>query len=495
MVFASPNFDFICPCSWLYKDSDNFSSAYDELDITNEQDLQIKDELNRLESSVGVAYKTENRNDLNLAIKKYDELISKTGNQSPRAAFQKAETLNYIAQIERSNLILQQAISGFHSVLSMGSVVPDKLFKMAGNRCVNLLKFRGWYDKAIDVQKIVISRFPNIPDEINKLGTLFLYVNKNSEAKIVFEQLLKQFPNDGYALVHLGFILKLEGSANEKGVDDNSKFALRQLLTQGAEYLQKGIKTRELGTTQGKFYFHLGDALRRLGKTMEADKVYKEAAEEGAMLSFWQRSLYNVEGLKAKPVWMLEETGISDHLVRIRQNWELIRNEALSALKRNLYQSEGENLRDTGKWAQFELYRQGRKNERNCKKAPITCNLIDSIPQVATNRRGQVKFSVMEAGTHVHAHSGPTNCRLRAHLGLQIPENSSSSIVPSKSSTKLRVADEHLVWHDGELFIFDDSYDHEVWHDNPQGTPRIVLIFDIWHPELTEEQKRTLPAI
>ena len=164
----------------------------------------------------------------------------------------------------------------------------------------------------------------------------------------------------------------------------------------------------------------------------------------------------------------------------------------MSALKRNLYQPEGENLEDTGKWAQFELYWAGQKNERNCKKAPITCNLIDSIPQVATNRRGQVKFSVMEAGTHVHAHSGPTNCRLRAHLGLQIPENSSSSIVPSKSSTKLRVADEYLAWHDGELFIFDDSYDHEVWHDNPQRTPRIVLIFDIWHPELTEEQKHTL---
>lgn len=33
----------------------------------------------------------------------------------------------------------------------------------------------------------------------------------------------------------------------------------------------------------------------------------------------------------------------------------------------------------------------------------------------------QIKFSVMQPGTHVWPHTGPTNCRLRMHLGLVIP--------------------------------------------------------------------------
>ena len=87
--------------------------------------------------------------------------------------------------------------------------------------------------------------------------------------------------------------------------------------------MQSGIQTREPGVMEGKFFFHLGDALRRLGKTSEADKVYEEAVKEGAIPSFWQRSLYNVEGLKAKPVWTPEETGISVQLNTIKQNWKI----------------------------------------------------------------------------------------------------------------------------------------------------------------------------
>lgn len=29
----------------------------------------------------------------------------------------------------------------------------------------------------------------------------------------------------------------------------------------------------------------------------------------------------------------------------------------------------------------------------------------------------------MQPGTHIWAHTGPTNCRLRVHLGLIIPKN------------------------------------------------------------------------
>ena len=37
-------------------------------------------------------------------------------------------------------------------------------------------------------------------------------------------------------------------------------------------------------------------------------------------------------------------------------------------------------------------------------------------------------------------------------------------------------------WKQGECLIFDDSFEHEVWHDG--DSDRVVLICDLWHPEL-----------
>ena len=48
-------------------------------------------------------------------------------------------------------------------------------------------------------------------------------------------------------------------------------------------------------------------------------------------------------------------------------------------------------------------------------------------------------------------------------------------------------------WREGEFIVFDDSFEHEVWHDG--NSTRLVLIVDLWHPDLTEHEKKTLSAI
>lgn len=43
------------------------------------------------------------------------------------------------------------------------------------------------------------------------------------------------------------------------------------------------------------------------------------------------------------------------------------------------------------------------------------------------------------------------------------------------------------------MLIFDDSFEHEVWHN---GTSvRLVLIVDVWHPDLTDDEKDSLPSL
>ena len=54
-------------------------------------------------------------------------------------------------------------------------------------------------------------------------------------------------------------------------------------------------------------------------------------------------------------------------------------------------------------------------------------------------------------------------------------------IVPA--GCRFRVGGETREWKVGEAWVFDDTIEHEAW--NNSDAPRAILIFDIWHPELT----------
>lgn len=221
---------------------------------------------------------------------------------------------------------------------------------------------------------------------------------------------LQRWRNDGFAAVHYGFVLK--------NFDNNLEHAVI--------FLRQGIDSGENGTGDGRFYFNLGDALIRLGRHNEAKEVFKEAAEKKLFPSEYQRSLYNVDHLKAQPFWTLAETGYKHEFRILEQNWQKIRDEGLNLLNKDgFFTDEAENLRDTGIWKQFELFARGKRNSDNCQKTPFTCKLIETFPAARFCKRGQVKFSVMHPNTHVWPHCGPTNCRLRAHLGLKIADKTS----------------------------------------------------------------------
>ena len=44
-----------------------------------------------------------------------------------------------------------------------------------------------------------------------------------------------------------------------------------------------------------------------------------------------------------------------------------------------------------------------------------------------------------------------------------------------------------------ELLVFDDTVEHEAW--NRGTSDRIILIFDIWRPELSETERRAVTAL
>ena len=55
-----------------------------------------------------------------------------------------------------------------------------------------------------------------------------------------------------------------------------------------------------------------------------------------------------------------------------------------------------------------------------------------------------------------------------------------------------RVGAETRYWREGEAFVFDDTIEHEA--ANPSGELRVVLIFDVWHPDLSRTEREAVAA-
>ncbi len=144
---------------------------------------------------------------------------------------------------------------------------------------------------------------------------------------------------------------------------------------------------------------------------------------------------------------------------------------------------EAQNLRGQNaapSWNGYYFFRHGERRQDNCDACPATAAALDALPLSRIRDHGpEVLFSVFTAGTHLLPHRGVTNARLVAHLPLIVPRDCA-----------LRVAGEDHVWREGEVVVFDDTYEHEAW--NRSDAIRVVLIFDIWTPLLTDVERAAL---
>lgn len=132
-------------------------------------------------------------------------------------------------------------------------------------------------------------------------------------------------------------------------------------------------------------------------------------------------------------------------------------------------------------WSAFYLIKNGTEVVENAARCPHTMDALRELPLCRVpGRTPSVLFSLLRPGTRIRPHHGYTNARLICHLPLIVP-----------ADCGLRVGNDTREWHEGELLVFDDSIEHEAW--NLSKEPRVVMIFDVWRPELSQ-QERTLVA-
>jgi aspartyl/asparaginyl beta-hydroxylase (cupin superfamily) len=198
-----------------------------------------------------------------------------------------------------------------------------------------------------------------------------------------------------------------------------------------------------------------------------------------------QRCAHYVPGLRSMPWW---DSAEFPAVTLLEDNYEPIRNEFLNLLlcgQLKLHpQSRGGPRRQLadGDWNIFELFSHGCVNAANATLTPHTVRTLTRLSDVTTHPSGLSYFSVLNPGVHIAPHCGPTNSRIRIHLGLRVP-----------SGAAMRVGRETRSWHEGRCAVFDDSWEHEVF--NGSECLRAVLLLDVWHPDLTAEQRSQLVAL
>lgn len=145
--------------------------------------------------------------------------------------------------------------------------------------------------------------------------------------------------------------------------------------------------------------------------------------------------------------------------------------------------SDVHGLLDNPAWSTLYLHEQGAPVAGVAEHFPTTMSTVEELdlPRIGVHAPS-ILFSRLKAGARIPPHHGVINARLICHLPLVVPPGCG-----------FRVGGETRRWSEGELLVFDDSIEHEAW--NTGGRDRIILIFDIWRPEVTADERRALVAM
>jgi aspartate beta-hydroxylase len=142
-----------------------------------------------------------------------------------------------------------------------------------------------------------------------------------------------------------------------------------------------------------------------------------------------------------------------------------------------------EALLNNPDWGASFLWKNGLRIPEIADRCPRTEAALSQIPLVQVpGRSPSVLFSLLRPKAHIPAHHGFVNTRLIVHLPLIAPQG-----------CRFRVGNQTREWEEGKAWVFDDTIEHEAWNLSDQT--RVVLLFEVWRPELTPAERRYVSAL
>lgn len=216
-----------------------------------------------------------------------------------------------------------------------------------------------------------------------------------------------------------------------------------------------------------------------LSRVRSAVEMWRGRAKRALPANRMQRPQLHFPNLSAT-AW--HDASLFPFVARIEESALGIRSELESILPNSAaftpYRQQKSMGVTDGNWNAYHFRRAQTWSADAAEKCPTTVAALRQVPRSA----GTAMFSAVSPGGHIPSHCGPWNCRLTCHLGLLIPPGS-----------EMRVGTEIRSWHEGKCLVFDDSFEHEVWNRSLKS--RYILLFDIWHPDLSDAEVELLDAI
>jgi beta-hydroxylase len=195
----------------------------------------------------------------------------------------------------------------------------------------------------------------------------------------------------------------------------------------------------------------------------------RQATDHSTLMAPYNALMYLFSAVPNKPY---VDVGQFPELNPLRDNWQTIRDEALSLFDEGhiraaaTYNDLGFNSFFKTGWKRFYVkwYDEALPSARAL--CPKTVALVESIPTV-----NAAMFALLPPGSKLGAHRDPFAGSLRYHLGLVTPNNDTCRIV---------VDGQPYFWRDGEPVMFDETFIHTA--ENRSDITRLILFCDVERP-------------
>lgn len=134
-------------------------------------------------------------------------------------------------------------------------------------------------------------------------------------------------------------------------------------------------------------------------------------------------------------------------------------------------------------WSALFLWKDGTEQPDIARRCPRTMEALAEVPLCRIEgRTPSILFSRLTPGAKIPPHHGLINTRLICHLPLIVPPGCT-----------FRVGNDVRDWERGRGWAFDDTIEHEAV--NTSDRDRTILIFDVWKPELTAEERDLVESL
>jgi beta-hydroxylase len=197
---------------------------------------------------------------------------------------------------------------------------------------------------------------------------------------------------------------------------------------------------------------------------------WRQVSDHSTIMAPYNVLMYMFSAVPNRPIL---QVGMVPELSVLRDNWQMIREEALHLFAQgqikaaDKYNDWGFNSFFRTGWKRFYLkwYEEALPSAlANC---PKTVELLNTIPNV----KGAM-FANLPPGGKLVQHRDPYAGSLRYHLGLVVPK--------SPGECRIFIDGQAYSWRDGEDLLFDETYLH--YAENTTGDDRIILFCDVERP-------------